>query len=272
MSKLLVKNITSRPKRGIRQYVLLFVLIFVLIFIYFHQTQVLPQAAISLLDEMPAPQPFQKILIISPHPDDETLAAGGYIKSAIDQKSEVYIALVTNGNKHKKQNQRYFEFREATEILGVKPEFLIYLNYADDRLRFQSPLILKEQFKELLDKIKPEIVIYPIPEDHHSDHKICGMIMEELLINYPEIKGYEYLVHDQYYPQPLGWHKNMYLMPPLSLIKIGKRWQSWSFSSQTEKVKEQAIKMYKTQFRNLFLRQLLPAFVRKNEIFLNIKP
>jgi len=272
MKKLLVRKSLSLSKKNLGRYLLLSLLILILIFIYLFQTQVLPQAAFSLLDEMPAPQPFQKILVIAPHPDDETLAAGGYIKSAIEQESEVYIVLVTNGNKHGKENQRYLEFQKATALLGVKPEFLIYLNYPDDGLRFQPRSHLKEQFKEILDNIKPQVVIYPIPDDHHSDHKICGMVMEELLMDYPQIKGYEYLVHDRYYPKPLGWHKNMYLMPPLALLKSGEKWQSWPLDLQTETIKEEAVKIYKTQLRNPFLHELLPAFVRKNEIFLNINP
>lgn len=40
----------------------------------------------------------QRALIIAPHPDDETLAAGGLIKSVLSRGGQVKVVMVTNGD------------------------------------------------------------------------------------------------------------------------------------------------------------------------------
>lgn len=49
------------------------------------------------LDEMPRPLFGQKILIFAPHPDDETLGNGGYIRQAVAAGARVHVVLMTNG-------------------------------------------------------------------------------------------------------------------------------------------------------------------------------
>ncbi|WP_157448829.1 PIG-L family deacetylase [Deinococcus peraridilitoris] len=38
------------------------------------------------------------VLLIAPHPDDETLGAGGVLQDAIARGREVWVAFVTNGD------------------------------------------------------------------------------------------------------------------------------------------------------------------------------
>lgn len=51
----------------------------------------------AYLSEMTSPQPGQKILIFSPHPDDETLGCGGLIQQAVQAGSDMKVVLMTNG-------------------------------------------------------------------------------------------------------------------------------------------------------------------------------
>ena len=60
----------------------------------------------------------QKVLVFSPHPDDESIAVGGYIAQSIENGADVRIVLVTNGDWHHKEAVRYAEFKKATGILG----------------------------------------------------------------------------------------------------------------------------------------------------------
>lgn len=55
---------------------------------------------------------MKKILIISPHADDETLGAGGYLLKHRDLKDEIYWINVTNANikyGYTKQEQENWE-------------------------------------------------------------------------------------------------------------------------------------------------------------------
>jgi len=55
----------------------------------------------SSLDEIPSIPPFtknDKVLILAPHPDDETIGAGGVIQRALKAGADVYVACMTNGD------------------------------------------------------------------------------------------------------------------------------------------------------------------------------
>ncbi|MCX6736690.1 MAG: PIG-L family deacetylase [Candidatus Parcubacteria bacterium] len=236
--------------------------------IYIKETQVLPQDAVSLFDEVKIPQAGENLLVFSPHPDDETLAAGGYILEAIKKGVKVYIVLVTDGNKRGLKERRKEEFQKATAILGVDPNNLLYLGYPDSKLNQQNLSEVKNNFSQLIDKINPNIVIYPMPEDHHSDHKITGLIASSLLGSKKDIINYQYLVHHDYYPQPMGYYPNKYLTPPLSLLKFNYKWNQFNLNFDLEQKKNAALKMYQTQLKNKVKNRLMPAFVRKNELFL----
>lgn len=83
------------------------------------------------------------ILILSPHPDDETLCCGGTIAKAISEKKSVKVVFLTNGDAYtldKKERDSYYialgkerqrEAQKAVEKLGLRKEDLIFLSYPD---------------------------------------------------------------------------------------------------------------------------------------------
>ncbi len=89
-----------------------------------------------------------RVLIVAPHPDDETLACGGLLQAAREAGAEVYVALMTNGDASeyavlfsekavRRTPQQYLDlgqarYREtlsALGILGVPPAHLFSLGY-----------------------------------------------------------------------------------------------------------------------------------------------
>ena len=58
--------------------------------------QSLPQAAIYVLNSVPTPTAGENILVFSPHPDDETIAAGGYIATSEKAGAHVWIGNTRN--------------------------------------------------------------------------------------------------------------------------------------------------------------------------------
>ena len=95
----------------------------------------------------------QRILVLAPHPDDETLATGGRICQATSQGDAVAVIFLTNGDSFrrslKKQMgpippkpvdflnfgyQRQKEAEQALNILGVKKENIFFLGYPDKGL------------------------------------------------------------------------------------------------------------------------------------------
>lgn len=95
-----------------------------------------------------------RILIFSPHPDDETLGTGGLIKKAIEKNATVIVVEMTNGdlmapeqfnnylNKINETNyqgnigdMRQNETINAMKKLGLNQENIIFLGYPDGGLK-----------------------------------------------------------------------------------------------------------------------------------------
>jgi LmbE family N-acetylglucosaminyl deacetylase len=104
-------------------------------------------------DEFPPLRPIvasDAILVVSPHPDDESLCCGGVIAAARRAGASVAIVWVTNGDGFKWDamvvekklrpragayqelaKQRAAEARAAAAVYPVKPENLFFLGYPD---------------------------------------------------------------------------------------------------------------------------------------------
>jgi len=115
----------------------------------------------------------KNVLVIAPHPDDETIAMGGTIAKFIKAKLNVHI-LVVSGHLPPLYNEKTFkktynEAMKAFKVLGVKnSNFLkIPATYLKD---IETSKLNKLLFSEVR-KIKPEIVFIPFP-DRHIDHRV----------------------------------------------------------------------------------------------------
>lgn len=60
------------------------------------------------LRAMARPRRHQRVLVFSPHPDDETIGAGGLIRAAVEQGAEVRVCLITYGDGFVEQADRYY--------------------------------------------------------------------------------------------------------------------------------------------------------------------
>jgi len=275
------------------------VVIVVAAFWYFRANPVMPQMTIYFLSEVNLPLQGDTVLVFAPHPDDETIACGGYINESVKRGAEVHIVLVTDGNRRNLQVLRYLEFDNATRTLGVPKENLVYLNYPDSRLVFENYEKLKVVLAEQIEKVQPDILLYPHPNDTHKDHSTVGKIIEEIMQQMKEkvevkeyLSGYEdlvkeevweelevvgkiaeritcykYLVHHAYFPYPKKYAPELFVLPPLDLVTIEGGWEKFMLSEETKKTKERALRAYVSQLRNPLLKNLLEASIRENEIF-----
>ncbi len=229
----------------------------------------LPQQAVHLLADAPVPQKGQQVLIFSPHPDDETIATGGYIAQAIQQGADVRIVLVTNGNKHGKEIIRYSEFKKATFILGVNETNLVFMGLPDGGLSELSETTLSQLLKEQVDSYNPDIIIYPTRQDFHPDHAAVGKQMDKIVMGYSNIVSFTYLVHFGVdFPRPKKLAPNLYLLPPTRLVKTGNVWHKVMLPQPIEQIKQEAINTYQSQLTDPILKELLLSSIRRNELLL----
>ncbi len=235
--------------------------------LYAYQNRVMPQSAIFFLNDIHAPQAGDKILVFSPHPDDETVAVGGYIYDAEKAGAEVKIVLATDGNKRGLRDQRYSEFKQVSGFLGVKSSDLVYLGHPDGSLNTVSESVLQKEFQTAIDNFQPNVVFYPYPNDQHPDHAYTGQVAEKTLENSTAL-SYQYLVHANYYPQPERYLPDDYLLPPIKLVTFDNEWQRYMVSPATETKENDSLQLYKSQLKNPLIKILFASVVRKNELFI----
>ncbi|QKQ99072.1 PIG-L family deacetylase [Metallosphaera tengchongensis] len=126
-----------------------------------------------------------RVLVVTPHPDDETFCCGGSILNHLRRGDEVYVDVVTDGRYGSPDQQlrgseelvriRTREIECALSVLGVDKANVRYLGFEDGRVksrRREAQEALRWRIKEL----SPEIVYSPVPFDMHDDHATLGKI------------------------------------------------------------------------------------------------
>ncbi|MCO6462326.1 MAG: PIG-L family deacetylase [Saprospiraceae bacterium] len=115
----------------------------------------------------------KKIFILAPHTDDGELGCGGTIARAIEEGADVYyIAFSTADKSVPKEypsNQLEIEVREATALLGIKPENLFVYKYEVRKLNYVRQELL-ELLMVLRNQHNPDIIFVPSSRDIHQDH------------------------------------------------------------------------------------------------------
>ena len=115
----------------------------------------------------------KRIIVVSPHPDDETLGAGGAISKFISQGHEVMILTVSGHLPPLYKREDYEitleEAYKAYKVLGIEKS---------DFLEIPATMIGEEPVHSLNSKIasrlkefEPHIVFCPFP-DRHIDHRL----------------------------------------------------------------------------------------------------
>lgn len=126
--------------------------------------------------------PAASLLVISPHPDDETLAAGGLIAAHRAKGLEVIVAAVTDGENAYPDfpglgDLRSCEQRDALSRLGVGAENIVRLKLPDSDVSSQEQLLV-EQLMPLVSRSTS--IVAPWRGDFHPDHEACGRAAEEV--------------------------------------------------------------------------------------------
>lgn len=119
----------------------------------------------------------EKVLVVSPHCDDETIGAGGTIARHAAEGAEVSVYVVTGHGEgrpypmFKKENVERVrtEAEQACEILGVKN--LIFTDVPAAGVAIQAPWHLNSTIGDIVKKIAPDILYVPFPFDLHKDHR-----------------------------------------------------------------------------------------------------
>ena len=115
-----------------------------------------------------------KIMIISPHPDDETLGAGGSILKFKDLGKEIYWLNITDVETGGGYNDEFIEKRKI-QIGSIRNYYrfheFINLKFPPANLNDSIKGELIHSIGKEFDRIRPDWIILPDYNDAHSDHK-----------------------------------------------------------------------------------------------------
>ncbi|UBV44839.1 PIG-L family deacetylase (plasmid) [Deinococcus taeanensis] len=270
--------------------------------------------AVATLPASPPFRPGQRVLLLTPHPDDETLCCAGTILQARSAGAEVFVVWVTAGDGFEFDaaltgrtlrprggalralgELRAGEARRAAQVLGVPASHLTFLGYPDGGLfrlftvNFTSPYTsprtgmsrvyltgaqspgapftgeaLERDLRRIVQRVQPDVVLAPAPQDFHADHHTLSVIALRLMAGRGEERRLRYwVVHGGLeWPLPKGLHAAL----PLALPPRASRlpWQRVPLSLEDRRVKLRAINTYRSQVD--VLGRFMRAFVRSNEL------
>jgi N-acetylglucosamine malate deacetylase 1 len=138
------------------------------------------------------------ILVVAPHPDDETIGCGGTLCLHTGRGDRVAVVFLTSGElglKHlgpdAARRTREAEAHAAAEILGIS--VLEFLRLPDWCCGEDIPAAAA-RLTPILRSEAPDLVLLPHPADDHPDHRAALPIVATALTfvgTRPQLRGYE---------------------------------------------------------------------------------
>ena len=133
---------------------------------------------------LPFPLPPGPVLVIAPHPDDETLGCGGLIAASVRAGHRVHTVFVTEGGashptcrsltRPERAAQREAEAEEALRRLGAGDEPRTFLRLPDAAMPEPGEAAYREALATLvriIDGLRPALAVLPWRRDPHCDHR-----------------------------------------------------------------------------------------------------
>ncbi len=164
---------------------------------------------------------MNSIIVVAPHPDDETIACGGTLLRHKAEGDKLYWALVTAMTTGQGFSEASIQIRKE-QIARVAELYKF-----DGVYEFNFPTTLLDRFpisklvsamSKVFTETRPDIVYLPYPGDIHSDHKVVfnvGLACTKWF-RYPFVKrilAYEALSETDFCgdPDSNGFRPNVYI-------------------------------------------------------------
>jgi len=118
---------------------------------------------------------MKKVIVISAHPDDETLGVGGTLLRHADNGDEIYWIIVTDiyekdGVLAQRVIERSNEIEKVSFLYGFTKTFK--LGYSSAKLDTTHIPDLVKSISKIFNEVEPEVIYSLNRSDAHSDHRI----------------------------------------------------------------------------------------------------
>jgi len=120
----------------------------------------------------------QRVLVLAPHTDDGEFGCGATIAKLTAIGSEVYYVAFSSASKSVPKGLPpdilVTEVKQATKVLGIKPEHLIIYDFEVRDLPAHRQEVLDKMI-QLKKEFMPNLVFMPLPHDLHQDHRTVAL-------------------------------------------------------------------------------------------------
>ena len=151
----------------------------------------------------------RRILVVTPHPDDETFTSGGTLALLAARGNDIQIVVYTTDNagsrdpemtKDRLKAIRRAEEEEACRILGIPKENIHWLGHDDGMLEYVDRRELTRQVAREIRRFKPHALFSvdpgsPSEQYHKSDHRSGAIITVDAIraarwrLYFPELEA-----------------------------------------------------------------------------------
>jgi N-acetylglucosamine malate deacetylase 1 len=130
-----------------------------------------------------------RVLVLAPHPDDETIGVGGTLAlhaAAGDPIHVVFLTAGTSGDPTGREDKAAYaakrerEARAACARLGVSA--VEFWGFPDNfEVTANDLAAITPRVRELIDRVAPAVIYAPHPGEQHSDHHVAAVILARAL-------------------------------------------------------------------------------------------
>ncbi|MBD6621284.1 PIG-L family deacetylase, partial [Komarekiella sp. 'clone 1'] len=134
---------------------------------------------------------WSPVLIVAPHPDDETLGCGGAIALLRSLNCDVRVLVISDGTLSHPRSLKYpapalralreSETLSALSVLGVEANAVTFYRMQDGSISVQYKSAV-DSCRTYLTEISPQIIFLPWRYDPHPDHRATWKLIHTALV------------------------------------------------------------------------------------------
>ncbi len=143
------------------------------------------------------------IVVLAPHPDDESLGCGALLAHAFENHGAHVVCMTDGGRSHPASSDwppdrlsalRWHELSHAIVRLGGQPTDMTWLGYPDGWLGRADMQAVAASIAQICTAQGARHMFAPAAEDHHEDHRTTARIARQVSHLLPDLTVFSYPV------------------------------------------------------------------------------